>query len=72
MTLEATPAAAKARLSARKTADLIRDFELTEAMPMTAELPIIRGWIMDELESRNPNAFWAWIDSDNDSPRAFF
>lgn len=39
---------------------------------MTAELLIVRGWIMDELESRNPNAFWAWIDSNNESPRAFF
>lgn len=72
MTRETATATAKAHIAARKTADLIRDFELTEAMPMTAELPIVRGWIMDELESRNPNAFWAWIDSNNDSPRAFF
>ena len=72
MTKEAATAAAKAKLSARKTADLIRDFELTEAMPMTPELPVVRGWIMEELESRNPDAFWAWVESDSDSPRAFF
>ena len=72
MTAEAATAAAKARLSTRKTADLINDYELTEAMPMTPELPTIRGWIMDELETRNPDAFWAWIDSNNTSPRAFF
>lgn len=72
MKKDAITTAAMARISTRKTADLIKDFELTEALPMSPELPTVRGWIMDELESRNPGAFWAWIESDSPSPRAFF
>lgn len=30
----------------------------------TPELPIIRGWLMDELERRNPEGFSAWLDQD--------
>ena len=72
MKKDAITTAAMARISTRKTADLIDDFELTEALPMSPELPTVRGWIMDELENRNPDAFWAWIESDSHSPRAFF
>ena len=28
----------------------------------TPEIPIVRGWIMDEIEHRNPSGFNAWID----------
>ena len=31
-------------------------------------LAIVRGWIMDELERRDPIAFDRWIDSYNDLP----
>ena len=30
------------------------------------------GWLMDELEQRDPKAFAAWIESAEDSPRSFF
>ena len=36
------------------------------------EIPMVRGWLMDELESRNQEAFDAWIDSCEDSPERFF
>ena len=26
-------------------------------------MPTVRGWIMDELEARDPEAFEAWLDS---------
>lgn len=65
-------AVARAIVAARRTPDLVRDFEITEALPMTPELPTVRGWIMDELEHRDPAAFAAWIDSNDDSPREYF
>lgn len=64
--------AARAIIAMRKTADLVRDFEITEALPMTPELPIVRGWIMDEFERRDAAAYAAWMDSDDDSPRKYF
>lgn len=30
-------------------------------------IPTVRGWLMDELERRNPAAFFAWLDQDNPS-----
>lgn len=30
------------------------------------DLYTVRGWIMDELEFRDPEAFNAWLDSDTD------
>lgn len=38
-------------------------------------IPIVRGWLMDELEKRNPDAFSAWLDQDiptDDSLLLFF
>ena len=38
-------------------------------------IPTVRGWLMDELEARNPEAFDAWMDSkdceDEDLPKYF-
>jgi len=40
------------------------------------KIPIVRGWIMDELEKRDPIAFLRWIDTENpndmDYPSLFF
>lgn len=65
---------ARARLAARTTEQLVMDWELTEVLPMTPELPIVRGWIMDEFQRRNPEAYDAWCDDDDlaASPRRFF
>ena len=71
-----TAAETKARkmVAARTTAQLMNDWELTEAAPMTAELPIVRGWIMDELRARDPEAYDAWMDDEDidASPRKYF
>lgn len=65
---------ARARLTARTTEQLVLDWELTEALPMTPELPVVRGWIMDEFQRRNPEAYEAWTDDDDldASPRKYF
>lgn len=36
------------------------------------EAPTVRGWVIDELEKRNPVAFEEWVLSNEDSPRRFF
>ncbi len=62
---------AKKLISERSTSDLIKDFELTELVN-DENIPTVRGWIMDELEKRNGEAFEKWIDSNEDSPRKFY
>lgn len=62
---------AQALLSKQSIKDLIAQFELTETVN-DSNVYIVRGWIMDELEKRNPEAFDKWIDSEEDSPRKFF
>lgn len=59
-------------IQSRTTYELIADFDATDDMPPTPELPIVRGWLMDELEKRNPVAFSCWLESNEASPRIFF
>ena len=63
---------ARKMIHARPTIQLIADFELTDLLPTTMEVITLRGWIMDELEARNYEAFNAWIESESDTPRPFF
>lgn len=37
-----------------------------------AESATVRGWLMDELERRNPEKFEQFLDSSEESPRSFF
>ena len=55
---------AKTLFATMTTAQLIEQFVLTGKMEYTPELPTVRGWYMDELEERNPEAFAAWLDMD--------
>jgi len=68
-----TSAEMKARqmITERSTQQLLDLFDLTEIMN-NQNIPTVRGWIMDELEKRNPQAFDAWMDSDDNTPRRFF
>jgi hypothetical protein len=68
-----TTAEQKARklIASRSTENLIKDFELTETNN-DPYIPTVRGWIMDELEKRDAEAFEKWIDSDDASPRNFY
>ena len=65
---------ARARLANRTTDQLILDWELTEALPMTPELPTVRSWIMDEFERRDAEAYESWCDDDDldASPRKYY
>lgn len=65
---------ARDRLANRTTEQLILDWELTDALPMTPELPTVRGWLMDEFKRRDQKAFDAWSeDEDLDaSPRKYY
>jgi len=55
---------ARAMLSRLSTEQLIKEFDMTEYIPISLELSMVRGWIMDELEKRNPEAFDKWLDLD--------
>lgn len=44
---------------------LLNAWETTEFLTISPETAITRGWIMDELEKRNPSAFNAWLDSES-------
>lgn len=67
----------KAEQKARKMIEglslekIIEQFEMTELID-TEEISIVRGWYMDELEKRNPEAFDKWIDAYTESPREFY
>ena len=50
-------------ISYQTTADLLDEWELTSNVN-TPEVAIVRGLLMDELESRNPEAFNEWLDGE--------
>lgn len=68
-----TSAEMKARklIAARNIENLIADFEATETNK-DPHIYIARGWIMDELQKRDAEAFDAWIESEEESPRKFY
>ena len=43
---------------------LVSLWEATTETPFSLDLAIVRGWLMDEIESRNPDGFGAWLDRD--------
>lgn len=53
------------------TEEIVKQFEMTETMN-DPHIPTVRGWYMDELKSRNPEAFDNWMESEEDSPRKFY
>lgn len=52
-------------LKQRTTRQLLDLWEMTTTNN-SPYIPTVRGWIMDELASRFPAAFDAWLDSDTD------
>lgn len=62
---------ARAKVAARTTEQLITDYEVTNALPMSTEVILVRGWISDELEARFPDEMWKFYESDDESPRAY-
>lgn len=57
---------ARAKVAARRTCDLVNDFILTGRIA-DPNIPTVRGWIMDELEKRNPAAFESWLDDERNT-----
>jgi len=59
---------------------LVESFEMTNEKMEAARgndneylaIAETREWIMNELETRNPEAFEKWVDGNEDSPRKFF
>jgi hypothetical protein len=62
---------ARALIAAQSTTKLIEQFELTELVN-DSSVYTVRGWLMDELQKRDPAAFDRWIESEDESPRAHF
>jgi hypothetical protein len=75
-TVPQTPAAAEAEAKAREhmavltMPQIVDAFELTEGRH-DPEIHIVRGWLMDEMERRNPAAFEAWLMGTASSPRQY-
>ncbi len=60
-----TNAEKKARelISNQPLANLLDEWELTTIIN-DANICTVRGWLMDEFEKRNPEAFNEWLDTD--------
>lgn len=74
-TARAAQLEAKARetIAARSTEQLCYDYAATEGMVMTdPAVPMVRGWLMDELEKRDAEAFDKWMFSDESLPHSFY
>lgn len=54
---------AASKLAQMSVATLAELFDLTEARQINVEVALVRGWIMDALEAKQPEAFAAWMDS---------
>ena len=52
-----------AMITEKTTAQLIEVFIMTGHVN-NPYIPTVRGWIMDELQARDPEAFDAWLDSE--------
>ena len=52
---------ARELISKQTTEELLTQWELTNVVN-DENIPTVRGWLMDELEKRNPEAFNKWLD----------
>ena len=55
--------AAREILANSTLGDLLDEWELTSSVN-SPEVYTVRGWLMDEFERRNPEAFNEWLDGD--------
>lgn len=61
MTPEAAEKRARAEIESRTTEQLMNDWAITSRIN-NRYMPTVRGWIMDELEKRDPEAFNKWLN----------
>lgn len=57
-------AAAKLLITSRTTEELLNDWEATSTNE-DPNIATVRGWIMDEISSRYPEKYSAWLESDD-------
>lgn len=69
--MTAAESKARARIEALTTTQILFQFDLTEKIN-NEYIPVVRGWLMDELEKRDPEAFDEWLDSEEPTPRKFY
>ena len=73
MNATAAKAAILDQIAARSTEQLCYDFAATRGLDVTdPAVTMVRGWLMDELEQRDTDAFDAWVFSDEDFPHRFY
>lgn len=51
-------------LKEASTGKLLELWEVTNTAKYSPMLAIVRGWLLDEMEIRNPAGFNAWLDQD--------
>ena len=72
MTTTNTPKESLAKMAGRATTDLIHDVILTGKMIDSLKKKVdpnmftVRGWLLDEIERRDPEGYDSWIDSNKD------
>ena len=77
MTATMMTAAALTIVKTRTTKQLVHDFLVTSTIDhkLHPEVFTVRGWLLDELEHRNPKAMDRWLSQgmplDEDLPRYF-
>lgn len=70
---DAAAAALRAQIASRSTEQLCYDLAATEGLDITdPAVPMVRGWLMGELETRDADAFDAWVFSDETLPHRFY
>ena len=62
--MKATRTTTPEMLRSMATEKLLDLWEATDNMNYTPKLPIVRGWLLDELEIRNPVGFYACLDQE--------
>lgn len=68
-TLATIPAKAAALFARMTTRQLAEAFDMTDENP-APEIPTARGWMMDELEAREPAKFEAWMTDEGTTKTA--
>lgn len=53
------------------TEKLFELWEVTENADNSREMAIVRGWLMDEMEARDPEGFDNWINSSDSLPNTY-
>lgn len=56
-----------AHITAASTAKLLDYWDYVRRLSYSAATALTRGWVLDELERRDPAGFARWLDSDDDS-----